>query len=82
MVGREKLFYPADGMETVGVFFAVEDSLAVEGINPHETRGMHDAAIAHANAHMDDTSLGILEESKVVTLHITKAHLVATGHLL
>ncbi len=69
-------------MEAVGVFLAVEDTLTIEGIDAHETRGMHNAAIAHTDAHMDDAALGILKESKVVTLHITKAHLVATGHLL
>lgn len=43
---------------------------------------MHDTAIAHANAHMYNTTVGILKESQVITQYITEADLVSCRHLL
>ena len=76
------LFYTPDGMKAVRVFLSVVYSLLVEGVDTYETGGVNNAAVTHADAHMDDTAVGVLEESEVVALHVAKAHLVATGILL
>ena len=59
-----------------------EDAFAVKSVDAHLAGGVDDAAVAHTDTHMDNATLGVLEESQVVALHITKTHLVATGHLL
>ena len=43
---------------------------------------MDNTSVTHADTHMDNASLGVLEESEVVTLHVTQADLVAAGYLL
>lgn len=66
----------------VGLCLLVEDTFAVKLINSDMAGGVDDAAVTHADAHMNDAAISILEEGQVVTLHITEADLVATGHLL
>ena len=51
-------------METVGIEAGAfdEDSLGIELVDADLTGGVDDAAVAHADAHMDDAPFGILEE--------------------
>ena len=78
----QNLFYTAEGMQAVCIFLAIEDSLTIEDVNAHETRRVDNASVTYADAHMDDASLVVLEESKVIALHVTKTNLVTAGHLL
>lgn len=72
----------ADGMEAVGVGRAVENALAVEGVDAHLSGGVDDAAVAEADAYVDDAPLGVLEEGEVVAQGVARADLDAAGGLL
>ena len=78
----QNLFYTAEGMQAVCISLTIENSCRVEFINAHIARRMNYVTVAHADAHMDDASLVVLEESKVIALHVTKTDLVTAGHLL
>ena len=69
-------------MEPVSVGLAVEDSRGVELVNAHETRRVDDTAVTHADAHMDNAALVVLEEGQVVALDVAEADFVAAGDLL
>ena len=79
-----KLTDAADALKgvRVGLCLLVEDTFAVKFINSDMAGGVDDAAVTHADAHMNDAAISILEEGQVVTLYITEADLDATGRLL
>lgn len=78
----QNLFYTAEGMEAVCISLAIEDSLTIEDVNAHIARRMNYVTVAHADAHMDNATLVVLKESKVVALHVTQTNLMTAGHLL
>ena len=78
----QNLFYAADGLKSVSIFFPIKDPLLIQGINPHITRRMYNTTVAHADTHMHHTPLVVLEEGEVVTLDVTLADLHAAGSLL
>lgn len=78
------LIYPSDGAQRMRVcaYLLHQYAFAVEGVYTHMARGVDYTAIAHADADMYYTAVSVVEESKVVALHITEAHLVAACGLL
>lgn len=78
------LIYPSDGVQRMRVcaYLLHQYAFAVEGVYTHMARGVDYTAIAHADADMYYTAVSVVEESKVVALHITEAHLVAACGLL
>ena len=58
----------------VATGFLVEDAFAVEGVDAHLAGGVDDAAVAEADADMDDAAVGVVEEGKVVAVHIVLLH--------
>lgn len=54
----------------IGVGLLVKDARIVEAVDADIAGGMDDAAIAEADADMDDTALVVLEEAEVVLLKL------------